>query len=180
MTDTDYKVGYGKPPPHTRFKKGEPSANPRGRPRKNLAALLVEGLNKTVTVTENGRRRKATVREAVVSQLINKSASADLRATKMVLDIMRDAEKQAAAAPPRRSAPPLHAGRRGGRRPADRTAARPDLVRDDFQRPSLEIRFHHGGTENTENKHYSNVTATFFEQEILPTLENPLCTLCLP
>ncbi len=49
----DYEVGYGKPPRHTRFKKGEPSANPRGRPAKNLMALLVEGLNKPVVVTED-------------------------------------------------------------------------------------------------------------------------------
>ena len=27
----DYEVSYGKPPRHTRFKKGEPSANSRGR-----------------------------------------------------------------------------------------------------------------------------------------------------
>jgi hypothetical protein len=35
MTDDDardYKVGYKKPPLHTRFKKGQ-SSNPRGRPR---------------------------------------------------------------------------------------------------------------------------------------------------
>jgi hypothetical protein len=94
----DYEVGYGKPPRNTRFTKGAPSANPRGRPRKNIAALLVEGLNKKVTVTENGRRRKVMVREAITSQLINQSASADLRATKMLLDLLKDAEKQSAAA----------------------------------------------------------------------------------
>jgi Family of unknown function (DUF5681) len=94
----DYEVGYGKPPRHTRFKKGETSANPRGRPRKNLAASLVEGLNKRVVVTENGRRRKIAVREAITSQLINKSATADLRAIKMLLDLIKDAEKQADAA----------------------------------------------------------------------------------
>jgi len=94
----DYEVGYGKPPRHTRFKKGAPSANPRGRPPKNMAALLVEGLNKKVTVTEDGRRRKVTLREAITSQLINKSASADLRATKMLLDLIKDAEKQTSAA----------------------------------------------------------------------------------
>jgi hypothetical protein len=94
----DYEVGYGKPPRHTRFKKGETSANPRGRPRKNLAASLVEGLNKRVVVTENGRRRKIAVREAITSQLINKSATADLRAIKMLLDLIKDAEKQAGAA----------------------------------------------------------------------------------
>jgi UDP-glucose 6-dehydrogenase len=60
--------------------------------------LLVEVLNKKVVVTENGRRCKTTVREAVVTQLINKSATADLRATKMLLDLIKDAEKQTAAA----------------------------------------------------------------------------------
>jgi hypothetical protein len=94
----DYEVGYGKPPRHTRFKKGEASANPRGRPRKNLATSLVEGLNKKVVVTENGRRRKIAVREAITSQLINKSATADLRAIKILLDLIKDAEKQAGAA----------------------------------------------------------------------------------
>ena len=28
----DYEVGYGKPPKHTRFKKGQ-SGNPKGRPK---------------------------------------------------------------------------------------------------------------------------------------------------
>lgn len=94
----DYEVGYGKPPRHTRFKKGEASANPRGRPRKNLAVSLAEGLNKKVVVTENGRRRTIAVREAITSQLINKSATADLRAIKILLDLIKDAEKQAGAA----------------------------------------------------------------------------------
>jgi len=96
----DYEVGYGKPPRHSRFKKGQPTANPRGRPRKDMAALLFEGLNKKVVVTENGRRRRITLREAITRQLINQSASADLRATKMLLDMIKDAEKQAAVAPP--------------------------------------------------------------------------------
>jgi Family of unknown function (DUF5681) len=100
MSDSDYKVGYGKPPRHTRFKTGEPSANPRGRPAKNLAALLIRGLNEPVVVTENGRRRTITKREAIASQLINKSAGADWRATKMLLDAVKDAEKQAGTPPP--------------------------------------------------------------------------------
>lgn len=106
MSDTvsDYKVGPGKPPLHTRFKKGQ-SGNPRGRQAKNLPALLVEALNQPVAITENGRRRQVTKREAVIAQLVDKSAAADLRATKMLLDILKDIEKHAGKAPAREPAP---------------------------------------------------------------------------
>ena len=42
-TKRDYAVGRGKPPVHTRFKKGQ-SGNPRGPRPKHLPALLVEAL----------------------------------------------------------------------------------------------------------------------------------------
>ena len=92
-TKRDYEVGYGKPPRHTRFKKGQ-SGNPRGRPRgaKNLTTLLSEALNEPVIVTENGGRRKITKREAIITQLVNRSATADLRAIKILLDMLRDIE----------------------------------------------------------------------------------------
>jgi hypothetical protein len=41
-----------------------------------------------VTITENDRRRKITKREAVIKQLVNKSASADARSLKIQLDLM--------------------------------------------------------------------------------------------
>ena len=91
-------ANYRKPPEHTRFKKGQ-SGNPRGRPAKNLPALLAAALNEKVTVTENGKRRQVTKREAVIAQLVNKSASAELRATKMLIDMLRDIEKRADPAP---------------------------------------------------------------------------------
>ena len=45
----DYEVGYGKPPRHSRFVKGQ-SGNPRGRPAgaKNFTTLLEEALNEPV------------------------------------------------------------------------------------------------------------------------------------
>jgi hypothetical protein len=89
----DYEVGYGKPPRHTRFKKGQ-SGNPRGRPpgAKNLPTLLSEALNERVIVTDNGGQRSITKRQAIITQLVNRSATADLRAIKILLDILQNIE----------------------------------------------------------------------------------------
>ena len=97
----DYEVGYGKPPRTTRFKKGQ-SGNPRGRRSgsKNLSTLLSEALNEPVIVTENGRRRKVSKREAIIKQLVNQSANGDWRAVKLLLDIVHDIERRADAAAP--------------------------------------------------------------------------------
>ena len=94
-TPRDYVVGYGKPPLHTRFQKGQ-SGNPKGRPRgkKNMSTLLNTALNASIIVVENGRCKKITKREAIVTQLVNKSASADLKATQIVLAMLRDLETQ--------------------------------------------------------------------------------------
>ena len=78
-------------------------ANPAtraGGPRKNLPALLVAALNEPVYVTTNGRRRKITKREAVITQLVNEFAGANLHATKMLIDMMKDIEKKTGAEPP--------------------------------------------------------------------------------
>jgi Family of unknown function (DUF5681) len=93
----DYKVGPGRPPLHTRFPKGQ-SGNPGGRSKKNLPSPLADALNEPVFVTVNGRHRKITKCEAVVHQLVNKSTSADLRATKMLMDMMKDVERKAGIA----------------------------------------------------------------------------------
>src|SRR5262245_36469787 len=79
--ERDYEVGYSKPSSHTRFEKGQ-SGNPRGRPpgAKNIKTLLTKALNELVVVTDNGGRRKVSKREAIVTQLVNRSAKADYRA----------------------------------------------------------------------------------------------------
>ena len=91
--ERDYEVGYGKPPHHTRFVKGQ-SGNPRGRPRgaKNMKTLLNKALNEFVTVTENGGRRKVSKREAIATQLVNRSAKADFKAIQILLGMLRDIE----------------------------------------------------------------------------------------
>ena len=95
----DHKVGYKKPPLHTRFQKGQ-SGNPRGRPRgsKNLSTLLTDALNEPVVVTEDGRRRKISKRELGFKQLANKFAMAEAQATKILLGLIQERDRLAAEA----------------------------------------------------------------------------------
>src|SRR5207248_1023401 len=74
-----YEVGYRKPPRNTRFKPGE-SGNRKGRPNgaKNFATVMAHELNGRVAVTENGKRKKISKREAIAKQVTNKAASGDL------------------------------------------------------------------------------------------------------
>jgi hypothetical protein len=100
-TQRGYEVGFGKPPAHSRFKKGQ-SGNPWGRPpgAKNLKTLLNEALNERVIVAENGRRRKISKFLVIIKQVVNQSAKADWRHTKILLDIIRDIERQGEPASP--------------------------------------------------------------------------------
>jgi hypothetical protein len=92
-------VGYGKPPVHTRFHKGQ-SGNPQGRPkgRLNVATVLEKTLHEKVVINENGRRRTITKLEAALKQMVNKAASGDLAALRQLSAMARSAEDQAAAA----------------------------------------------------------------------------------
>src|SRR5689334_11055739 len=82
-----YAVGYGKPPPETRFRKGI-SGNPRGRPRRksDLPSLLAEALDRQ---NASRKRKPRTQREAIVAALVEKSADGDLRAVKLLFELMR-------------------------------------------------------------------------------------------
>ena len=72
----------------------------RGPPGKNLSALLAAALSEPVYATIDGHRRKITKREAIVTQMVNKSTKADLRATKMLFDMIKEVEQKAGAAAP--------------------------------------------------------------------------------
>ena len=64
---------------------------------KTLKTLLNKALNELVIVTENGGQRKITKREAIVTQLVNRSAQADLKAIQILLAMLRDIEGHAEA-----------------------------------------------------------------------------------
>jgi hypothetical protein len=103
--DEDHQMGYGKPPRHSQFVKGQ-SGNPRGRPPgvKNLKTLLMKALNELVVVTESGGRRKISKREAIVTQLVNGSAKGDFKAIQILLGMLRDIEGQTEPPAPETSA----------------------------------------------------------------------------
>jgi len=84
-TDGAYEVGYGKPPVKTRFKPGQ-SGNPRGRPKKakNINALIQAELNKTIAITENGRTKRITKRQAIIMQLINRAIKGETKPLQMM------------------------------------------------------------------------------------------------
>jgi hypothetical protein len=74
-------VGYGNPPRHTQFTKGQ-SGNPGGRPKgsQNLATVMDKIMRQRVKVTENGRERHLTKGEAMFLQLWNKALRGDVTA----------------------------------------------------------------------------------------------------
>ena len=87
----DYEVGYAKPPKHTQFKKDQ-SGNPKGRPkgRKNIRTIVKDVLDRTVTITENGRTRRIKFLEAFVRQLAVKALSGSTRDQMMLLKMIND------------------------------------------------------------------------------------------
>lgn len=95
-TNDDYSVGYGKPPIHSRFQKGQ-SGNPKGRQKgsKNLSTLMERALDEPVTIKENGCQKVITKREAALKQLVNKAAAGDLRSIQLAINYLQQLESRA-------------------------------------------------------------------------------------
>ena len=84
--------------PDGRFPKGR-SGNTNGRPPKaaSVSAAIVSAMNKTITASEHGRKRKIRKLDATATQIANKGAGGDLRAGKLLLDMAAKAEALEAA-----------------------------------------------------------------------------------
>jgi hypothetical protein len=95
---SDYAVGYGRPPAHSRFQPGQ-SGNPRGRPRQrgpvtiDVDALMLE----PVKVTQDGKARWMAPREIALRQTLKKALKGEVRA---IAHILREFERYGAIAPP--------------------------------------------------------------------------------
>jgi hypothetical protein len=94
------RVGYCKPPAHTRFQKGR-SGNPNGRPAGplNIQDAMQKALRKTVIVTENGMRKRMSMAEVIVTRLANRVTSGDPKAIVTATAILRYGREAAAAGP---------------------------------------------------------------------------------
>src|SRR5687767_2207034 len=73
-----YQVGYGRPPVASRFKPGQ-SGNSRGRPKalKSAKAVVNAIANSKIAVTENGKRKKRTMREIAIFRMFELAVKGD-------------------------------------------------------------------------------------------------------
>jgi hypothetical protein len=94
--DPDYKIGPGHPPLENQFKKGEPSPNPKGRPRKNagiapdLKKALEDALNKKVKVKKGEAEVSLSKAILGIEQLVNQFAKGDRYARRDLMDMARE------------------------------------------------------------------------------------------
>ena len=83
----DYEVGYGKPPRHSQFRKGNPG-RPKGS-RQNAALTAEEArqrvLAQGVALTKDGRRTIVCGIEALYQQVFAKALNGDMRAATLLL-----------------------------------------------------------------------------------------------
>jgi len=95
-----YDVGYGKPPSHTRFKAGT-SGNPRGRPKgtKNLATLVKNVFSRKVEVQDQGRRRRLTAAEVMLTRIMTKAISGDAASQRISIALLQMQQSDTAALP---------------------------------------------------------------------------------
>jgi hypothetical protein len=88
QVDDDYDVGYGKPPKHTRFKKGK-SGNPKGRPRRfafeDDEAPLRRYLLEPMTVIIKGKKTVMPTIDVIIKSMIHKAIQGCLRTQKLFI-----------------------------------------------------------------------------------------------
>jgi hypothetical protein len=78
----EYVGGYGRPPKHSQWKKGQ-SGNPKQRRKrqpKSVATMVDEFFAREVDVVENGVSQRRTAFEIIFLQLCNKATAGNTRA----------------------------------------------------------------------------------------------------
>lgn len=93
---SEYEVGYGKPPRHTRFKPGR-SGNPRGRPKdaKGLKTIVRETMTAKVPVRTACGEKKMSRMEAVLQKTIELGMKGNPRALMQLITLYASAVPEA-------------------------------------------------------------------------------------
>ena len=97
-----YRVGYGRPPIHTRFEPGR-SGNPRGRPRgsknkrtgahvRKIGDMILDEAYREIEVVEKGRPRTMTTMEAVTRMIVAGAMKGHTRPQKLFMETVRAIE----------------------------------------------------------------------------------------
>jgi ribosomal protein L17 len=93
-------VGYGKPPVHSRFRKGQ-SGNPSGKRRHGEAeraqALIRQEVYRLLTVREGEAVKKMPALQAVIRSLITCAVKGNVPAQRAVVKLSQDREAEARA-----------------------------------------------------------------------------------
>jgi hypothetical protein len=102
MPDDAYEVGYKRPPPHTRWKKGQ-SGNPRGREvgQRNLKTELIEEVSERILIREGGEAKTVSKLRALLKAQTAKAVQGDTRAASLLISqLIRLLDPQEAAPEP--------------------------------------------------------------------------------
>ena len=95
LKDSAYKIGYRRPPVHSRFQKGR-SGNPGGRPRRMTAVrantLALKEAYRIVTVREGDKVMRMTALQAVLRSQISLAAKGNGPAQRAMLETVRTIE----------------------------------------------------------------------------------------
>jgi len=93
VRNPDYAVGYGRPPEHSRFKKGR-SGNPAGRRRYAQSErgwrLLRQEANRKLMLREGDKIERITAIRAAIRSLFVSAAKGKTAALKMILQAMSE------------------------------------------------------------------------------------------
>lgn len=89
--NSDFEVGYGRPPKSGQFKQGH-SGNPSGRPRgrKSIGTMFEELLRESVVVREGGSRKRMSKVEAMLRGVFVKAIQGDAKAWKTLIDLAKE------------------------------------------------------------------------------------------
>ena len=84
----NFKVGYKRPPRHTRFRPGK-SGNPCGRQKsvRNLGSDVKRTLETPVRLNERGKAKRVSTQEAALLRLREKALKGDARSLDRLLEL---------------------------------------------------------------------------------------------